>query len=252
VRLEQVTRFVHSRGFQQPSVEQDEVRTALDDCALLDGQGPLAHFQDAHELAHSWLGETALSNLDLAHGSTNAIERFCNAVAAEVLVPLALVSSEFNAQADLNDEVQHLARAFKVSTLVILRRLFDAKRLRSAAYAAAYSLELERLAVKATSGGGDFYLILGARASKRFALAGVTSTLEGRSPFTEAFRLLGFRKMSRFDEAWPKARTLCCLQIDDSRAGSQRDRWHEVQSAQTRNVPADIGNSGADHDRIDS
>jgi hypothetical protein len=89
---------------------------------------------------------------------------------------------------------------FKVSTLVILRRLFDAKRLTSAVYAAAYARELERVVTKATSGGGDFYLTLGARASKRFARAVVVSALEGRSPFTEAFRLLGFRKMSTFDE----------------------------------------------------
>jgi len=147
-------------------------------------------FTLAHELVHIWLGESALSNLDLAQGSTNEIERFCNSVAAEVLVPLGTITDEFDQRKELDDEVQRLARVFKVSTLVILRRLFDAKLLSAADYRSAYARELERLAAKATSSGGDFYLTLGARASKRFAKAVVVSALEGRSPFSEAFRLL--------------------------------------------------------------
>lgn len=157
-------------------------------------------FTLAHELVHIWLGETALSNVDPAQGATNTIERFCNAVAAEVLVPLSLIGSEFNPRAELDDELQRLARVFKVSTLVVLRRLLDAKHLTRAAFSAAWTRELERLASTSSSGGGDFYLTLGARASKRFARAVVVSALEGRAPFSEAFRLLGFRKMSTFDE----------------------------------------------------
>ncbi len=67
-------------------------------------------------------------------------------------------------------------------------------------YWAAYQAELERLQALPRGSGGDFYLTLGARASKRFARALVISTLEGRSSFTEAFRLLGFKKMTTFRE----------------------------------------------------
>ena len=48
--------------------------------------------------------------------------------------------------------------------------------------------------------GGNFYLTLGARVSKRFARALVVSTLEGRTAFTESFRLLGVKKMATFRE----------------------------------------------------
>jgi Zn-dependent peptidase ImmA (M78 family) len=157
-------------------------------------------FTLAHELAHVWIGETALSDLDMTTEATNEIERFCDHVAAELLVPLAVIINEFDKHAALQDEVARLARFFKVSTLVILRRLFDAKKLSREAYWAAYHQELQRLSTKAAGSGGDFYRTLGVRASKRFARAVVMSALEGRSPFTEAFRLLGFRKMSTFNE----------------------------------------------------
>ena len=48
--------------------------------------------------------------------------------------------------------------------------------------------------------GGDFYLTLGARVSKRFARALVVSTLEGHTAFTETFRMLGLKKMETFNE----------------------------------------------------
>lgn len=157
-------------------------------------------FTLAHELAHIWLGETALSNVEMSAGAAQEIERFCDHVAAELLVPLAVIAEEFDKRRDLQPEVDRLARRFKVSTLVILRRLHDAKRITRDIYHDAYGAELARVSAKSTKGGGDFYLTLGARASKRFARAVVVSTLEGRSPFTEAFRMLGFRKISSFDE----------------------------------------------------
>ncbi len=157
-------------------------------------------FTLAHELAHLWLGESGLTDVEPRSTPTNATERWCNRVAAELLVPLAVFGQEYNSRAALRHELDRLARRFKVSTLVILRRMYDAGGLDRERFWREYESELRRLVEIPRTGGGDFYLTTAARVSKRFARAVVTSTWEGRSSFTEAFHLLGFKKMSTFRE----------------------------------------------------
>jgi Zn-dependent peptidase ImmA (M78 family) len=157
-------------------------------------------FTLAHELAHIWLGQTALSDAQPAEAPVEAVERWCNQVAAELLVPLEIFRAEHSRGAPMREELDRLARRFKVSTLVVLRRMHDVGSLRGEAYWNAYREEVRGLRESPRASGGDFYLTLGARASRRFARALVASTFEGRSSFTEAFRLLGFRKMSTFRE----------------------------------------------------
>ncbi len=155
-------------------------------------------FTLAHELAHVWLGQSALSDSHARTLPNHDVERWCNQVAAETLVPLAAIRDAHEPKAELRTELDRLARRFKVSTLVVLRRLRDIDALTAKQYREAYGAELERLRGLPAGSGGNFYLTLGARVGQRFAHAVVASTLEGRSSFTEAFRLLGFKKMSTF------------------------------------------------------
>jgi Zn-dependent peptidase ImmA (M78 family) len=155
-------------------------------------------FTLAHELAHIWLGQSAVSDAQASFVPEHAVEHWCNRVAAELLIPLETLRAEYDPRTDLRYETDRLARRFKVSTLVILRRIHDAGGLTREQLWEAYEAELQRLSTTPTGSGGDFYLTLGARVSKRFARALVFSTLEGRSSFTEAFRLLGFKKMATF------------------------------------------------------
>ena len=157
-------------------------------------------FTLAHELAHIWLGLSAVSDAQASQVPEHEVERWCNRVAAELLVPLAVVRAEYEPRKPLGEEINRLARRFKVSTLVVLRRIHDVGGLTQDQFWRAYREELERLRAMPSGSGGDFYLTLSARAGKRFARALVVSTLEGRSSFTEAFRLLGFKKMATFRE----------------------------------------------------
>ncbi|HXF47778.1 MAG TPA: ImmA/IrrE family metallo-endopeptidase, partial [Burkholderiaceae bacterium] len=115
-------------------------------------------FTLAHELAHVWLGATGVSDTQAGRVPEQQTERWCNQVAAELLVPMEELRTIHQRNAPIADEIQRLARQFKVSTLVALRRLFDAGYINQDALWQHYSEEVERLrALKdRRSSGGDF------------------------------------------------------------------------------------------------
>jgi len=157
-------------------------------------------FTLAHELAHIWLGQSALSDIGPISVPSHRVEAWCNQVAAELLVPLIILRDEYRRGEELRGALDRLARRFKVSTLVILRRIFDAGGLTRDRLRQAYEEELTRLREMPRGGGGDFYLTQAARVGKRFARALVVSTLEGQTLHRDAFRLLGLSKLATFRE----------------------------------------------------
>ena len=157
-------------------------------------------FTLAHELAHVCLGRSALSNTEPSSTPFNDVEAWCNKFAAELLVPIAILREEYRIEAQLRDELNRLARRFKVSTLVILRRIFDLGHLEKDRFQTAYEEELARLKRHLPSSGGNFYATQTSRVGERFARALVTSTLEGQTLYRDAFRLLGFKRASTFEK----------------------------------------------------
>jgi transcriptional regulator with XRE-family HTH domain len=106
-------------------------------------------------------------------------------------------------------QAEKLARAthtpfgyFKVSSLVLLRRLHDLKYLGWDDFLQRYRQETARFAQLAAkqAGGGDFYRTQRSRSGERFAKALIECTLEGRTPYRDAMRLLGISKMSTFNQ----------------------------------------------------
>ncbi len=157
-------------------------------------------FTLAHELAHIWAGESAVSDIDARVMPGHRIEQWCNQVAAELLVPMGAMRAEFRAKEALAEEVSRLARLFKVSSLVILLRIFESGAIGRDAFERAYVAELARLKSLRKGSGGDFYLTQSARAGKRFARALVADTLEGRTLYRDALQLLGISKVKTFHE----------------------------------------------------
>ena len=158
-------------------------------------------FTLAHELAHVWLGQSAISDSAPNSSGGNRVETWCNKVAAEMLVPLAAVKAELVEDEELSGTVNRLCRVFKVSSLVMLQRLRDAGFVSAMAFDAVYKAELDRLDnVPKRSGGGDFYASTLARYNRRFTRALVESTLEGRTLYRDAYQLLGISKTATFNE----------------------------------------------------
>jgi len=152
-------------------------------------------FTLAHELVHILLGVSGVSNLNRTYPSQDSTERFCNAVAAELLVPLSDLRIQWAGVHTYPDWIARLTRYFKVSSLVILRRLHDAGYLAREEFDKLYNDELAQFTPKLRKNeGGDFYLTLCARLGGRFVSALVESTLEGRTQYRDAFHLLGVAK----------------------------------------------------------
>ena len=156
-------------------------------------------FTLAHEIAHLWLGESGVSNSEAVSMPDHAIERWCNQVAAELLVPSEIIRQEMYSGTDLRLDINRMARRFKVSTLVILRRVRDVGGMDEDSFWSAYWDELDRLRGIPRSSGGNAIRNVGARVSKRLARALVLSTLEGRTSYTESFRMLGVKRLSTFE-----------------------------------------------------
>lgn len=157
-------------------------------------------FTLAHELVHIWVGASGVSNLDQTYADHDQVEGFCNQVAAELLVPAAELSQAWDEANFQEDWLQPLTQRFKVSTLVVLRRLNDRDLISRRAFQQRYQAEVERFQVTAEerTGGGNFYKTQGSRFSNQFLTALVESTLEGRTPYRDALRLLKLSKVETF------------------------------------------------------
>jgi Zn-dependent peptidase ImmA (M78 family) len=158
-------------------------------------------FTLAHECAHLWLGSSGVGNaLPGSHDGVE-VERWCNGVAAEFLVPLSDLNLTYDPKASFQEELTRLARKYRVSRRVVLSRLFDAGALTWDDYQAKIELEAARTAtLEPASSGGNFYATLATRLGKRFLRAVITTTLAGETLYSDAFRMLGIREQRVFDE----------------------------------------------------
>lgn len=150
-------------------------------------------FTLAHELAHLWLGQDGVSNLSDLQPGPAEIERTCNAVAAEFLIPALELRACWNEAERAQDPFKHLARRFKVSPVVAARRALDlglVQRDEFFSFHRHYIAE-ERRKEDAREGGGNFWNTQGVRVGQRFGSAVIRAVKDGRLLYRDAYRLTG-------------------------------------------------------------
>ncbi len=168
-------------------------------------------FTFVHEVVHIWIGESAVSNPVRTYAEANSLESYCNAVAAEVLIPLSQIERNWNAAADPEYEIKRIANLYKVSSLVASRRAKDAGFITPVEFKHFYETEIRRYSRNAAptedtkAAGGNFHNSLKARAGDRFCRALIADTLEGKTQYTEAFHLLNLKNTKSF-EGFARAR----------------------------------------------
>lgn len=145
-------------------------------------------FSLLHEFAHICKGENSLFN-DYEHKE----ETLCNAAAAEVLVPKTNFIEDWEMAYPKNSEAEAIsmvASKFKCSLNVIARRAFDCGFINRQAYENTVQSAIKQYDNKKNKqSGGDFYNNLASRIDKRFLDMLVSSVEEGKTLYSDAFRL---------------------------------------------------------------
>ena len=156
-------------------------------------------FTLVHELSHIWIGESGISNLEpteiLEQGQHNKTELFCDRVTAEVLTPTSDFLNKWRSDLPRERAVQALARHFRVSTLVILRRALELDTISRNEFFALLQVEQEHWRRKKTSegGGGNFFNTLPARNSAKLTDTVLGALQKRRLMYSDAAKLLGVK-----------------------------------------------------------
>jgi len=150
-------------------------------------------FTLAHELAHIWIGREGLSGFEGIVAAGSDVEKYCDAAAAEFLVPAHELHDLWPKVKRKELPFNDIAHRFKVSPIVAARRAWDLRLISREHFFTFYKeyTAQERHKKSSKKGGGDFYNNQNARVGTRFASEVIRAAKEGRIQYREAYSLTG-------------------------------------------------------------
>lgn len=146
-----------------------------------------------HEVAHLWIGQSGISDLDIREN--NKIELACNEIAAKILMPKTKIQKAFGEFGE-DRWLERIADRFSVSALAVLNRLRSLNLLAPSRYQELYDAELEkfsRIPKTRPSGAPPPEVMVRVRNGYLFTFAVTSSVLSGDETYTNGASLLGFK-----------------------------------------------------------
>jgi len=148
-------------------------------------------FTIAHELAHIWVGKSAGFDMEQLLPANDPLEKLCDQVAAEFLVPAESFIQLWNR----HPNIAVLARYFKVSPIVLARRALDLGKITKALFFQWYQQYQADVKAKkeSTTSGGDFYATQKKRLGLRYTSFVDRAVEEKQLLYREAYQLTGLK-----------------------------------------------------------
>ncbi|GAA0828148.1 ImmA/IrrE family metallo-endopeptidase [Bifidobacterium pullorum] len=175
--------------------------------ALIDEYAPLVFINRAdepasarlfslvHELAHILLGEDELYNDKSVSVAVTPVERLCNAAATALLMPDEDFSMAWGAAGgDADERIRAVRKLFPVSWVTVALRALHHRYISEEQYDAVCKRAKEWTATQKSrnvSSGGNYYATKSSRFDHRLLDRIVASVAEGRTSYTEAYRMTG-------------------------------------------------------------
>ena len=153
-----------------------------------------------HELAHLWIGQSGISNLETEGASE--VELKCNEIAARILMPEVKIR-QFFSNGNAANLLNEASSAFSVSPLSILNRIRNLGLIAHDAYRELYAREQREFSRAQTHNDAEDprgfappQKLVRSRNGDLFSFAVVEAVLNGKESYTNGARLLDYRKIN--------------------------------------------------------
>jgi len=154
-----------------------------------------------HEVVHILIGKSASFDYENLQPADNEIEKFCDKCAAEFLVPTKelLEAQRETKNYDNSATLQELAKRFKVSQMVIARRLYDLNLINKDEFIEFLQKIQEKEYNKPVSKGGNFYETAKLRLSQRFLSLLKSAIYDNLITYKDALLITDLKAKSFFE-----------------------------------------------------